>query len=111
MAHAKLIAEALTSAAIGELADRVFTPDSSLRRWLDEVSQPPEGVELNAHKTYTGVFYVLRNRIRRALVLEHRSEHRPGRGSGHPPDYLRRSTIDFPRRHNFDDDDEFPGFR
>ena len=107
--HTKLIAEALTSAVVGEIADRLFIPDSGLRQWLDEVSQPPEDAEVHARKTYTGVFYVLRNRIRRALVLEHRPDSPSDHQGRRRPESLRPSTMSYPRRHHFEDDDEFPG--
>lgn len=108
--HTKLIAEALTSAALGEIAERIFTSDSGLRRWFDEVSQPPEDAKLQARKTYTGIFYVMRNRIRRALVLEHRTEGHAERGAARRPDYFRQSTVGSPRHIHLEEDDDFPGF-
>jgi hypothetical protein len=115
VAHTRLIAETLGAVALGEFFDRLWAEDSEFLRWLDEVSQPPSGVEVRSPRMFTGLLWVLGNRIKRAIVIEHRVD--VGKQTERTEEAL--SPLVRPRRQHRRDlrprareleDDEFPTF-
>ncbi len=100
MAHEQLIAEALATSALERLFDSTSRSDSALVRWLDEVSVPPPDLHVGGSSRFSGAIFVIRNRIRRALVFKHRDHNDAELHSEPPPQH---PVI-------YEDDDEFPGF-
>lgn len=96
------------SAAIGELTERLIQPNSEFCRWVDEVTEPPPDTEVHGRRHYSGILYVIRNRIKRALVFEHRSsrEEREHHFDGCDDFGFRGSRFGGPAGY----EDEFPGF-
>lgn len=68
-----VIVQELCVAVLHELAEGVLNGDSDASRWLDEVTRPPEDVSFQAPTHYSGLLFIVRNRIRRALVVDHRT--------------------------------------
>lgn len=82
-----VIGEALVATALVELGHRVFKPNSRFLKWADEISQPPDGLMIDGPDQFSGALFIVKNSIRRALLLEHRSAgpqrtvHRDGWGN------------------------------
>lgn len=71
MAVAVIAAEIVTT-ALHELTEKALSADSRASRWLDEVTRPPTDARFDALRVYSGLVLVVRNDVRRALVIIHR---------------------------------------
>lgn len=87
-----MIARELCTAVLVELVEGALSGSSAASRWLGEITQPPEEVSFEARSTYSGVVLIVRNEIRRAWLLDHRTPPawRPSRRSqaGEPYPYF-----------------------
>lgn len=110
MAHLpRLIVETFGAAALSEVADRLLAKDSDLRRWLDEVSEPPRELQVHGRGKYTGLLYIVGNRIKRAFLLTHRED----KVDEDLSLSYRRAVHHIPDQRGYEGnyaDDEFPGF-
>jgi hypothetical protein len=68
-----VIVQELCMAVLHELAEGVLTGNSDGGRWIDEVTQPPDDASFHARTTYSGCVLIIRNQIRRSLLLDHRT--------------------------------------
>lgn len=68
----QVVSEAIVAEALLVAFER-FARGVMLHEWLDEVTRPPPDASVNAGRSYSGFLLIVKNTIRRALVVEHRT--------------------------------------
>jgi hypothetical protein len=78
----------LCAAVLIELVEGALSGNSTAARWVGEVTEPPEGVSVQGSSTYSGILLIVRNEIRRAVLLDHQTPPawKPSKRSG-PDEY------------------------
>lgn len=83
MAESKrLVAEALVAAVLIAAAERFRWSSSQRDGWVADLTEPPDDLCVTADMPYTGLLLILRNKVKRALLLGHRRPVAPVRN--HP---------------------------
>jgi hypothetical protein len=69
----RVIVRELCAALLFELVDGALSGNSAGGRWVGEVTLPPDDASFHARSTYSGCVLIVRNEVRRAVLLDHRT--------------------------------------